>query len=242
MLLIFKDPCIRPLLPTLLIPTRLLPCPIQTSPFRPCPLYCFPPEIVPIIRITPPRLRVFDTPGQGFPNLPEFEFAEFPNIINCYLLSDLIQNSHLGYLSHKRRKVFLRLSAWGDRCYLGYKALIPFTQDVKWDSFHTFPLLSPHSGENSVRKRLCTLFPPPSSFCLSKQSLNKESSCQGSDRFAALDLPDMHCRSAFLGRLCVNSFRSVISFLPKGPKSPSIRRILTLFFHNTFLCLLPRYF
>jgi len=81
--------------------TRLLPCPVQASPFHSCPLYCFPPEILPITWFTPPRLRVFDTPGQGFPNLPEFEFAEFPNIINYCLLSDFIQNSHLGYLSHK---------------------------------------------------------------------------------------------------------------------------------------------
>ena len=53
----------------------------------------------------------------------------------------------------------------------------------------------------------------------------------------------MHRRSAFLGRLCVNPFRSVISFLPEGPKSRSIRRILTLLLSNTFLlCLFPRYF
>lgn len=116
----------------------------------------------------------------------------------------------------------------------------PFTYGVP---AHTFPLLSPHFGETSVSKRLGTLFPPPSAFCLSKQSLNKESSCQGPDHVAALGLLDTHCRSAFLGRLCVNFFRSVISFLPEGPKPPSIRRILTLLFRNTFLlCLLPRYF
>ena len=96
--------------------------------------------------------------------------------------------------------------------------------------------------ERILSERGWVLFPPPSAFCLSKQSLSKESSCQGPDHVAALGLLDTHCRSAFLGRLCVNFLRSVISLLPEGPKSPSIRRILTLLFRNTFLCLLPRYF
>ena len=98
--------------------------------------------------------------------------------------------------------------------------------------------------EKILSERGCVLFfllPPP--FVFQKQSLKKKRSCQGPDRLAALGLLDMHCRSAFLGRLCVNPFRSVISFLPEGPKSRSIRRILTRLFSNTFLlCLLPRYF
>ena len=98
--------------------------------------------------------------------------------------------------------------------------------------------------EKILSERGCVLFfllPPP--FVFQKQNLKKKSSCQGPDRVSALGMLDMHRRSAFLGRLCVNPFRSVISFLPEGPKSRSIRRILTLLLSNTFLlCLFPRYF
>ena len=98
--------------------------------------------------------------------------------------------------------------------------------------------------EKILSERGCVLFfllPPP--FVFQKQNLKKKSSCQGPDRVSALGMLDMHRRSAFLGRLCVNPFRSVISFLPEGPTSRSIRRILTLLLSNTFLlCLFPRYF